>query len=164
MENYQSRIIETLVVLVISFIILKSIQKIIKRIGAKFSYHKSRILIVKKICSFLLYFIIVGVILFIWGIEPSQLATYVASLLTILGVAFFAQWSLLSNITATLIIFFNHEVHIGDYIKVMDKEYDIEGKINNIGMFFTLVKTSENDYISIPNNVFILKMVKKINQ
>jgi len=99
---------------------------------------------------------------FIWGIKASQLATYIASLFTVLGIAFIAQWSLLSNITATLILFFNHQVHIGDKIQILDKEFQIEGEISDIGIFFTVIKVSNQEYISLPSNVFIQKMVKKI--
>lgn len=162
MEEYKIKIIESVIVIVLWLVSIKLIQKITDRIGIKYSYHKSRVKIVKKIFQiiFATIFIVVG--LFIWGIAPSQLATYIVSLLTVLGVAFFAQWSVLSNITSTLIIFFNHEVHMGDTIHVLDKEFLIEGKVNDIGMFFTIIKTAEGDYVSIPNNVFIQKMVKKI--
>ncbi len=162
MEEYKVRIIETLILMGLGFILLKIIQRIIDRIGLKYSYHKTRIKIVRKIFLFLLSLVFIGIILFIWGIHPSQLATYIASLLTVLGVAFFAQWSILSNITSTLIIFFNHEVHIGDTIQILDKEFQIEGKVHDVGMFFSIIKTADNEFISIPNNVFILKMVKKI--
>jgi len=99
---------------------------------------------------------------FIWGIKASQLATYIASLFTVLGIAFVAQWSLLSNITATLILFFNHQVHIGDKIQILDKEFQIEEEISDIGIFFTVIKVSNQEHISLPSNVFIQKMVKKI--
>jgi len=162
MEDYELRIIETLIAIGLCFVSLKIMQNIINRIGSKFAYHKTRVKIVRKIFLLIFSLIFVGVVLFIWGIKPGQLATYIASLLTVLGVAFFAQWSILSNITSTLIIFFNHEVHIGDTIQILDKEFQIEGKVYDVGMFFSIIKTAENEFISIPNNVFILKMVKKI--
>jgi small-conductance mechanosensitive channel len=59
--------------------------------------------------------------------------------------------------------FFNHPVKIGDSIVVLDKDYQVEGKISDIGMFFMIIKSTEGDQISIPTNVFMNKMIKKIN-
>ncbi len=163
MDFNKIKLIETVLVLVVLIFSLKFTQRLIDRLGKKYLYHKTRVKIVKKIIFFAFLVIMLVVIAFIWGIEASQLVAYTASLFTVLGIAFVAQWSLLSNITATLIIFFNQKVLIGDKIQILDKEFLIEGEISDIGMFFTKIKTAENDYISLPNNVFIQKMVKKIN-
>jgi ABC-type antimicrobial peptide transport system permease subunit len=42
-------------------------------------------------------------------------------LLLLTGIAFFAQWSIISIITATLIIFFNHPAKMGDEIEIFDE-------------------------------------------
>lgn len=72
----------------------------------------------------------------------------------------FAQWSILSNITAGIILFFNHSVRLDDTITVIDKDYEVQGRISDIGLFFVILKTKEGDQVSIPNNVFIQKMIK----
>ena len=67
-------------------------------------------------------FLLTGLILLgIWEVNPEDLAIYLASVFTIIGVAFFAQWSHLSNITAAIIIYFNHPVAIGDEITIQDE-------------------------------------------
>ena len=164
MKPYEIKIIETAIVLILVLISLKIVQRVIDRFGKKYSYHKTRIKIVRKIILFIALTLLTVIIAFIWGIKASQLATYIASLFTVLGIAFVAQWSLLSNITATLIIFFNHQVNIGDTIQILDKEFLIEGEISDVGIFFTVIKTKEGEYISLPSNVFIQKMVKKIKK
>jgi len=162
MEEFKLQIIESIVSIIILTIISKFLQRIIDRVGTKFSYHKTRIKIVKKVTTFVLYLIFVGILLLVWGIAPTQLAGYIASLFTVLGIAFLAQWSIISNITSTLIIFFNHQVNIGDSIVILDKDFQVEGKISDIGIFFIIIKVNDNEYVSLPSNVFMQKMVKKI--
>jgi small-conductance mechanosensitive channel len=82
-----------------------------------------------------------------------------SSLLTVLGIAFFAQWSLLSNITSGLILFFNHPVKLGDTIKIHDKEFPIEGQVKDIGYYFVHLETLEGERLTIPNSALIQKMV-----
>ncbi len=101
------------------------------------------------------------ILLSIWGVDQSELAVFIGSVLTVIGIALFAQWSILSNITSGVIIFFNHSVKLDDTIKVIDKDYEIEGRISDIGLFFVVLKTKENEQVNIPNSVFMNKMIKK---
>jgi small-conductance mechanosensitive channel len=162
MEEYKIQIIESVVSIITFLIISKVLQRIIDRAGTKFSYHKTRIKIIKKIISVVVFIVLVGILLLVWAIAPSQLAAYLVSLFTVIGIAFLAQWSILSNITSTLIIFFNHQVNIGDTIVILDKDYQIEGKVSDIGIFFIVIKVKDNEYVSLPSNVFMQKMIKKV--
>ena len=105
--------------------------------------------------------ILITILSIIWGVDQDRVLVFLSTILTILGVAFFAQWSIISNITSTLIIFFNHPVRIGDSLTIMDKDFQIEGKLSDIGIFFIVIKTNENKKITIPSNVFIQKMIRK---
>ena len=162
MEGYEIQVIESIASVIILIAFLRMLERIIDRAGTRFSYHKVRIKLTKKIVSFIVYLILAIILIFIWGIAPSQLATYIASLFTVIGIAFLAQWSILSNITSTLVIFFNHQVNLGDTIVILDKDYQIEGKISDIGIFFIIIKVGSNEYVSLPSNVFMQKMVKKV--
>jgi len=162
MEEYKIQIIKSVVSILILVIASRVFERIINNVGEKFSYDKSRKKIVKKVITTIIFCLWIGILLLIWGIAPSQLAGYIASLFTVVGVAFLAQWSIVSNITSTLIIFFNHQVNIGDTIEVLSKDYPIRGTISDIGIFFIIIKVNRNEYVSMPSNVFMQSMVKKI--
>jgi small-conductance mechanosensitive channel len=163
MEAYKLQIIETLVVLALAVTIKWLANKLIERVAAQFNYQKPRIKIIKKIISILLYLVGGALLFIIWGVDQSELLFFVSSVLTILGIAFVAQWSIISNITASLIIYFNHPVKIGDTITIMDKDFAIEGRVSDVGIIFIILKNAEGEPISIPNNVFMQKMIKKKN-
>lgn len=161
MEEYKFQIVETVIIIII-FLVTKLISKrIIRKVGIRFKYQSNRIKITDKMVSFLLLAIFFIVLLIIWGVNQSELLLFLSTILTILGIAFFAQWSILSNITSTLIIFFNHPVKIGDHITIIDKDYQIEGRLSDIGIFFIIIKTIENKRITIPSSVFMQKMIRK---
>jgi small-conductance mechanosensitive channel len=65
----------------------------------------------------------------VWGFKQNEIALFATSILTALGIAFFAQWSLLSNITSSILIFFNHPLKLGDSIKVLHKDYHFDGEV-----------------------------------
>jgi small-conductance mechanosensitive channel len=159
-KGFEWQLIETGIVIVFHIILRSIFYSMIDRVGEKLYYHVPRRKLTKKIISVVLSFISIGFIFFIWGVDQSELLYFISSLLTVLGVAFFAQWSIMSNITATLIIFFNHPAKIGDTISILDKDFQVEGTISDIGVFFMLIKTKEGDQISIPSNVFLQIMVR----
>lgn len=162
MELNYIKIIQTVAVL-FSYLILRTISfKIIDKTLLKRFLQKSRGIIIKRVVHVVLLLISLLLILLIWGVNQAELAIFVGSVLTVMGVAFFAQWSILSNITSSILLFFNHPVRIDDSIIILEgKDYQIEGKVIHIGLFFITLQTKESEQIVLPNNIFIQKSIQK---
>jgi small-conductance mechanosensitive channel len=153
-------IIYSIIIIVALFLVRFVINKSLKKIHNKFKLHKARLAIITKITNVLIYLTAIVFIAFIWGVEEQQLLIYISSFLTLLGIAFFAQWSILSNITAGLILFINYPVKIGNTITIMEKDNDITGEISDIGIFFITLKTEKKDFITLPNSIILQRMVR----
>jgi small-conductance mechanosensitive channel len=89
---------------------------------------------------------------------------FVTSVITILGIAFFAQWSIISNITASLILFFNHPLRIGEEIEILDKEISVKGKLEDISFFFMHIRTVNGELVTVPNNLALQKIILTKNK
>jgi small-conductance mechanosensitive channel len=159
---YKLQIIETVIVLIALFIIRFISRKEASKVFHRLHIDIQRKKITHRIINIFITIATVVVLAAIWNIDQTQLMLFITSILTVLGIAFFAQWSILSNITASLILFFNHPLRIGDTIQVLDKEYSIEGTLEDISFFFVHIRTPENETITIPNNLALQKMIKTI--
>ncbi len=157
---YKLQIIETVVVLISLVIIRYLSRKEATKVFLKLHVDLQRKRITHRIINIFITIITIIVLAAIWNIDQTQLMLFLTSILTVLGIAFFAQWSILSNITSSLILFFNHPLRIGDTIQVLDKEYSIEGKLEDISFFFVHLRTIDNEMITIPNNLALQKMIK----
>lgn len=159
METYKIQIIETFLVLV-GYIVIHFTTKIVVNNSLKQAHLQRgrRKMIIKAIHLFSL---ITAVIILsgIWGLKQNEIAVFAGTILTALGIAFFAQWSLLSNITSSLLLFFNHPIRIGDSIKVCDKDYPLEGEVLDLTYFFVHLKTESGAIITIPNSLFLQKSI-----
>ncbi len=166
MEIYYTKIIESIVVIAVFIVIRIAINQLINKTIIDKVVQKSRTQLIRRAINYILFLISLIFLMVIWGVKQSELVVFIGSILTIVGVAFFAQWSLLSNITSSIIIFFGHSVKIGDNISIMEtKDYEIQGEVLNIGLFFTKIKLMDsNDEITLPNNIFIIKTIRKLNQ
>jgi small-conductance mechanosensitive channel len=154
------KIIETVVAL-IAYVLLRAFtSKMIDRTVKNNIMQKNRGKVARKGVYFILLMITLTILFFIWGVNQSELVVFISSFLAVLGVALFAQWSILSNITSGIIIFFNHPVKLDNTICILDKDYQIEGKVSDIGLFFVIIKTKDGERVTIPSNVFVQKMIK----
>ena len=108
---------------------------------------------------YILAFVFLGII---WGVNMNQLTLFVSSVLAVVGVGFFAQWSILSNLTSSVILFFNHPVRIGDKIRILDKDFDLTGEVTDISGFFFFITTDKGEHITMPNNLVIQKGIEII--
>jgi len=164
MESYKIQIIESLIVLVaygvLYYINHSLISKVFQSVARIDTGQRK---VYRKVVNLFMLIVLVVILSAIWGVDQSEIALFVSSVLTVMGIAFFAQWSILSNITASLILFFNHPLKIGDTIKVLDKEYPFEGEIVDLTYFFVYVKISGTETLTIPNNVLLQKAIVVLN-
>lgn len=154
MEAFHIQIIETLLVLagyVILYFIIKSlVNNALKRTQFERGRRKMTIRAVQLLSTIATIILLTG----IWGFRQNEIALFASTILTALGIAFFAQWSLLSNITSSILIFFNHPVKLGDHIKILQKDCQYEGEVTEMNFFFVHIKTASNEIITIPNSHF----------
>jgi small-conductance mechanosensitive channel len=158
-ELYKIQILETVIVLGVLLLINFAIRKWSYRISQKFELGLERRRITTKIVNLLLLLIGAISIAGIWGLDQKELFVFLTSTFTVLGVGFFATWSILSNITSGLLLYFNHPLHIGDHIKIMDKEAPVEGTLKDISVFFMHIETLEGETVTIPNSVVTQKTI-----
>ena len=157
MEAFNIQIIETAIILsgyiILYFIFKTVINNFLKRTRLERSRRKMAIRAVQLFTTMTAVILLTGV----WGFKQNEIALFASTILTALGIAFFAQWSLLSNITSSILIFFNHPVKLGDYIKVLSKDYQYEGEVTEMNYFFVHIKTNDKRIITIPNSHFFEK-------
>lgn len=157
MNTFNIQIIETIIILgcyiSLYFIFKTVINNFLKTTRMERSRRKMAIRAVQLFSTMITIILLTGV----WGFKQKDIALFASTILTALGIAFFAQWSLLSNITSSILIFFNHPVKLGDYIKVLHKDYNYEGEVTEMNYFFVHIKTNDNEIITIPNSHFFEK-------
>ena len=159
MTQLEFQFLETVILVALSLLIKILATKSVNRFLAHFDFDLKRKRITVRIINLFLWIFIAIVMAGIWNINKEGLVVFITSIITVMGVAFFAQWSILSNITSSLILFFNHPVKIGQTIRVLDREYDIEGKLVDISFYFLYIKTDANELITIPTSVALQKTI-----
>lgn len=150
-------IVNTLLLLVLLGIIKFILKKLVRRFGSLTDLFENRTLLIIKYINVLLSIIFVLGLLLIWGVDLEEVVILFSSVFAIIGVALFAQWSILSNITSGILLFFTFPYKIGDRIRVHDKDFPLEVTIIDIRAFFLLLETTDGEQITYPNNLLLQK-------
>lgn len=98
------------------------------------------------------------------GVTYGELTLFLSSFFAVLGVALFAQWSILSNVTASVLIFFQFPYRIGDRILIPNKDYDLSGVIEEIGTFHVLIRRKDGVLVTYPNSLILQTPVLKVSE
>jgi small-conductance mechanosensitive channel len=159
MSELEIQIIETIILGAVLIVIKILTQKSINKFLSRFDFDLKRKRITQRIINLFLTILALIILAGIWNIKRSELMVFLTSVITVLGIAFFAQWSILSNITSSLILFFNHPLKIGQNVRVLEKDYDIEGQLIDISFFFMYVRDKEGNTITIPTSVVLQKTI-----
>ena len=148
----------------LGYLVLKHvIFKVVRKIGSERGVAYRRIKYVASSLSLVLFVIALSTITILLGIDYHEVGLIFSSLFAILGVALFAQWSILSNVTASIIIFFLFPYRVGDHVVVLDAENTIEGVIEEINLFHILLIDQNKDVVTIPNSMTFQKSVRIVD-
>ena len=131
-SNFTIEVIATISVIVVVFILRFLIAKLVLRYAKSSQIIEQRANLVIKYIDLLINIIAVIALIVIWGVQKKDILLTVSSITTVIGVAMFAQWSILSNITSGIILFFFFPFKIGDVIKIHDNDFPIQAEIEDI--------------------------------
>jgi small-conductance mechanosensitive channel len=156
-SNFTKEVIATGVVLLVIIFLRIVAAKLIRRYAKLAVIIEHRTNLVVKYIHLLINLLAIVCLIIIWGVQKKDIFLTLSSITTVVGVAMFAQWSILSNITSGIILFFFFPFRIGDIIKVHDKDFPIQAEIEDIKAFHIYLVTSDGERITYPNNLLLQK-------
>lgn len=152
-----------ILVCVLTYLLLRSLLgRMVRQLSARKDIGSARVAFISRTINMALFFTMVSVALLGVGFEYGQVSLFVSSVFAVIGIALFAQWSILSNLTGSLIIFFAFPYRVGHRVKVVDKDDDICGVIQSIEPFHVLIRRDNGDVITYPNSLILQKAVIRL--
>ena len=146
--------------LIIRFITHFTITKVARKNGI----NEARIRLIRRYVTVTLFLIAILIEAFIFGAEFRELALIFSSVFAIIGIGLFAIWSILSNITSGIIMFFNFPYKVGDKIEIHDKDFPITAIIEDIRAFQLHLRIENGDLVTYPNNLMLQKAVTLVEK
>ena len=162
-NNFTTEVIASGILLCVVLFLRIIVAKLVRRYAKKYERIEHRSNLVIKYIDLLINILAIISLIVIWGVQKKDVLLTLSSITTVVGVAMFAQWSILSNITSGVILFFFFPFKIGDIIKIHDKDFPIQGKIEDINAFHVLLRLESGEIATYPNNLLLQKGISIIN-
>jgi small-conductance mechanosensitive channel len=162
-NDFTREVIATGILLVSVMLSRVIVSKLVRRYAKSSQIMERRTKLVIKYIHLLINILAAFALIIIWGVQTKDIFIALSSITTVVGVAMFAQWSILSNITSGIILFFSFPFRIGDVILIHDKDFPIEAKIEDIRAFHVYLKSKNGEMIVYPNNLLLQKGISIIN-
>ncbi len=162
MHQHLIQIILSVATILIAIITRFVAGRLIRRYGRLSSIIEARINQTIRIFSIVINWACIITLIIIWGVNPHNLLVALSSIFAVIGVALFAQWSILSNVTAGIIIFFTAPYRVGDTIKIQDKDFPLEAKIENMFTFYAHLRTKDGELHVFPNSLLLQKGISMV--
>lgn len=101
------------------------------------------------------------------GVSAQVLWTALTGFAAVAAIAFFAIWSVLSNMFCALLIFAMGPFRLGDCVEVLESadKPGVRGRVVAINLFYTTLEDLSGDapgaWVQIPNSLFFQKAVRR---
>lgn len=146
--NAGTKVIIVIILFFIGRYIIKLIRKLVRKSLEKSKVDNGNINFIDATVKVILYILLVGLLAGYFGIETASIVALLGSAGLTIGLAF--QGSL-SNFAGGMLILLTKPFKMGDYVVVSG--VSAEGTVDDIGMFYTRLKTVDNRSVVVPNSV-----------
>ncbi|WP_299229564.1 mechanosensitive ion channel domain-containing protein [uncultured Psychroserpens sp.] len=163
-ETYQTELITTGFVLAFLLLVRLISNTLVKKIGRKSNINDARIQLICRYISVTLFVVALIIEAFVFGAELKELTLLFSSVFAVIGIALFAIWSILSNVTSGIIMFFNFPYKVGDKIEIHDKDFPVKAIIEDIRAFQLHLRLDNGDLVTYPNNLMLQKAVTLVEK
>lgn len=161
-ESVMTKLLLVGACMLLFYLAAKLLNKITHDVSVRRALGDVRLFYIKRLMNIGMVFCCLVVVCLLMGLGYSEISVFLSSIFAVVGIGLFAQWSILSNITASMIIFFAFPYSVGDRIRILDRDDDMCGVIVEISSFHVILRRDDGNLITYPNTLILQKAVLKI--
>lgn len=158
--------LQIVLVVLIAILVRALVLRLISRVVQRHSLPLELIVGGRRFSTFLIFG---GVLLFVldrFGVSSTVLWTAITGFATVAAVAFFAAWSVLSNIFCSVLIYTTRPFRLHDHIEILESgdKAGFCGEVLDIHLIHTTLRETfpdkEPSLLQVPNSLFFQRMVR----
>lgn len=158
--------LQILLILVAAFVLQRFVARCLHRLGERYPLPSELMVPLRGALRWLIMGSALIFVLERLGVSATVLWTALSGFVAVAAVAFFAMWSVLSNLLCAILIFTVGPFRIGDVVELVDTtdKPGIKGRVVAINLLYTtLIEMPETGgaLVQVPNNQFFQKSVRR---
>lgn len=160
-------IAQVLVILAAALLLQRVARRLLERLSRSHALPAALAMTIRRITGFFIgttaFFMVLDVI----GVSGNVLWTAFTGFAAVGAVAFFAAWSVLSNIFCTLLIFVTRPFRLNDVVELLEngEKPGLKGRVVDVNLIYTtLIETGDRQsgtVVQIPNSLFFQRSLRR---
>jgi len=159
---------QILLILFAAWVLQRVLRRIVRRASVHYQLPDELLVPINGLVRWLIIASALLLVLERLGVSATVLWTAFTGFATVGAVAFFAAWSVLSNLFCTLLIFTVRPYRIGEYIEVLDtaEKPGAKGRVVDINLLYTTLEDhgtapGSMAWLQIPNALIFQRVVRR---
>jgi len=159
---------QILLILFAAWLLQRVLRRIVRRASSHYQVPDELVVPMNGLIRWIIVASAALLVLERMGVSATVLWTAFTGFATVGAVAFFAAWSVLSNLFCALLIFTVRPFKIGDYIEVLDtaEKPGAKGRVVDINLLYTTLEdhgaaAGQVAWLQIPNALVFQRVVRR---
>jgi len=149
---------KTVLVALIALVAYRIVSSVLHRLEDRYKIDHAIIASLRIVLRWLAATLTVAAIIQAWGLIDN-FWTAMTTVVALVAIGFVAVWSVLSNISCSIMLLTTRMFRIGDRVELLPDA--IAGRVVAITLLYTTLETEEGDELRVPNNIFFQRVVKR---
>lgn len=161
--------VQILLILFAAWLLQRVLRRIVRRASLRYQVPDELVVPMNGLIRWIIVASALLLVLERMGVSATVLWTAFTGFATVGAVAFFAAWSVLSNLFCALLIFTVRPFRIGDYIEVLDtaEKPGAKGRVVDINLLYTTLEDHAgahgSAWLQIPNALVFQRVVRRFH-
>ena len=158
---------QVLTIVVVAWVLQRGLKRILYRVSAMYDLPRHLVLPTVAIARWVIIITAALLVLGRLGVSATVLWTAFTGFAAVAAVAFFAAWSVLSNIFCAILIFTARPFRVGDHVEILDtaEKPGAKGEVVDIGLLYVTLRDAipENHgaLLQSPNALIFQRVVRR---
>lgn len=155
---------QIVLILIVAIVLQRLARQLINRAVKRYGLPEELTMGARRVTGTVIYTVALLASIERLGASVTVLWTAFTGFAAVAAVAFFAAWSVLSNIFCTVLIFTTRPFRIYDYIEILEngEKPGLKGRVVDVNLIYTtLEEVGNGTVLQIPNNIFFQRTLRR---
>ncbi|CAE6742214.1 hypothetical protein CFBP6600_31080 [Xanthomonas arboricola pv. corylina] len=158
--------VQIVLILTVAALVRLLLRQVLRRLCTRYSLPAEMMIGIRRVGSFVISVTAVLTVLNVLGVSSGTLWTAFTGFAAVGAVAFFAAWSVLSNIFCTFLIITTRPFRLHDHIELLEggDKPGLKGRVIDINVIYTtLEETGDHagSVLQVPNSLFFQRTTRR---
>ena len=158
---------QVVLILLAAWLLRAVTRRVVDRLCTRRGFPPELAIAGRRVIGFLIYAAALLLVLERLGVSGTVLWTAFTGFAAVGAVAFFAAWSVLSNIFCTVLILTTRPFRLYDHIEILEngEKPGLKGRVIDVNLVYTTLQEQREDgsdtVLRVPNNLFFQRTVRR---